>query len=94
MMGANNPPISIVLHAGAGESYRGDTESIPEFLRLLAADASERLLSGQSALEVVVYATSVLEDHPRFNAGKGASLNVEGKHEVMRRPHAMFNHSY
>ncbi|CZT23857.1 uncharacterized protein RCC_09572 [Ramularia collo-cygni] len=74
-------PISIILHAGAGESYREGAESIPDFLRTLAADASERLSAGTSALDVVVHVTAALEDHPQFNAGKGASLNIEGEHE-------------
>ena len=80
-------PFSIVLHAGAGESYRGDldsTENICQFLRELAADATERLRLGASALDVVVDVTAALEDCPYFNAGKGASLNIAGGHEVCR----------
>lgn len=78
-------PCSIVLHAGAGESYRGDsdsTEDICRFLQELAADSKERLRLGVSAVDVVVDVTAALEDCPYFNAGKGASLNIAGWHEV------------
>lgn len=73
---------SIVLHAGAGESYRGGTDAAQEYLRTLAINAKTQLSSGASALGVAVHVTASLEDCPYFNAGKGASLNIEGKHEV------------
>jgi len=48
-----------------------------------ALDAGNAVLgSGGSALDAVSAAVVVLEESPRFNAGKGAVLNAQGGHEL------------
>lgn len=78
---------ALVIHGGAGFVPRDS---------LSAADAKERhadldraldaghavLSSGGSALDAVEAAIQVLEDSPRFNAGKGAVFNAQGRHDL------------
>lgn len=76
---------SIILHAGAADSWAGDTEvqeKTEAFLHLLIDSAKEKLRNGESALKVVTEVVSALEDYPQFNAGKGSALNIDGFHEV------------
>ena len=48
-----------------------------------ALDAGHAVLArGGSALDAVDAAVVVLEDSPRFNAGKGAVFNADGRHEL------------
>ena len=48
-----------------------------------ALDAGEAILAaGGSALDAVEAAARVLEDHPSFNAGRGAVLTADGKAEL------------
>ena len=37
---------------------------------------------GGSSLDAVIAAVVVLEDSPLFNAGRGATLNAQGQHEL------------
>lgn len=78
-------PLAVVLHAGAGESYRDnpeETAAIRRFLEALIRKADNALQVGVPAIEVVTDITAALEDAPYFNAGRGAALNILGKHEV------------
>jgi beta-aspartyl-peptidase (threonine type) len=73
---------ALIVHGGAG---RGSEP--PEAERsagcAAALDTAWALLSGGgSAVEAVVAAVSVLEDHPLFNAGVGASLTSAGTVEL------------
>ena len=48
-----------------------------------ALDAGEAILAaGGSALDAVETSAGVLEDHPAFNAGRGAVLTADGKAEL------------
>jgi beta-aspartyl-peptidase (threonine type) len=76
----------LVVHGGAGldarmtpaaeKQYRTDIEDA------LRAGYAAMQKSGGSALDAVVAAINVMEDSGRFNCGKGACYNREGKHEL------------
>ena len=84
---AAQPPTALVIHGGAGfvpkDSLSAD--DVRDFHARLdrALDAGNAVLSsGGSALDAVSAAVVVLEESPRFNAGKGAVLNAQGGHEL------------
>jgi L-asparaginase / beta-aspartyl-peptidase len=84
---SQNPDYVLVIHGGAGSMNpdRMSAERIEEAQRGLqqALDAGEMILkNGGSALDAVQVAVMVLEDHPSFNAGRGAVFNAEGKIEL------------
>lgn len=90
------PKHCVILHAGTSESWETDPShqrEIEKILRATVADAGSRLSSGATALDVVQFAVTVLEDCAFFNAGKGAVLNEDGEHEVYFR-HQTFQGSY
>ncbi len=81
------PRTALVIHGGAGfvprdslnpaevRGYHADLDR--------ALDAGNTILaSGGSALDAVSAAVVVLEESPRFNAGKGAVFNAAGGHEL------------
>ncbi len=78
---------ALVIHGGAGVIERNalalaDEMSIRADLDR-ALDAGNAVLAkGGSALDAVTASVRVLEDSPRFNAGKGAVFNADGKHEL------------
>lgn len=77
----------LVIHGGAGAPSRKNLtpEREAEYRRDLeqALRAGHAVLSaGQSSLDAVVAAIVVLEDSPRFNAGKGAVFTHDGKNEL------------
>lgn len=78
---------TIVIHGGAGEMARGKTS--PEQDQALRAGLNAALDAGAgvlaadgSALDAVEAAIKVLEDDPRFNAGRGAVFTWEGRNEL------------
>lgn len=80
-------PIAIALHGGAGTITRA--RMTPEREALIRADLEralraghEILAAGGASLDAVVAAVRVLEDSPRFNAGKGAVYTAEETHEL------------
>jgi beta-aspartyl-peptidase (threonine type) len=80
-------PIAIAIHGGAGAITRDSTS--PEVERAAreeletALHAGHRILTaGGTSLDAVVAAVCVLEDAPRFNAGKGAVLTHDGTVEM------------
>ena len=78
---------ALVIHGGAGfvpnESLsEADRRDVHATLNR-ALDAGNKILgAGGSALDAVEAAVLVLEDSPRFNAGKGAVFNAKGAHEL------------
>ena len=80
-------PTALVIHGGAGVIERADLSAADEAgIRAdldAALDAGQAVLSGGgSALDAAIAAVKVLEDSPRFNAGKGAVYNAVGEHEL------------
>ena len=81
------PRWSIAIHGGAGSMTReGTTPEIEQAHRdalAQARDAGARVLSaGGSALDAVEAAIVVLEDDPKFNAGRGAVFTYHGTNEL------------
>ena len=84
---AQQPPTALVIHGGAGVIERSalsaeDEAAIRADLDK-ALDAGDAVLAkGGSALDAVTAVVQVMEDSPRFNAGKGAVFNAKGEHEL------------
>jgi len=81
------PAWSIAMHGGAGVIERGDMSAEREAeYRAAIGDAlrlgAERLEAGASALDAVEAVVQVLEDDPKFNAGKGAVFTSAGRNEL------------
>ena len=82
----SRPEWAIAIHGGAGviskdlpeEVRAGYEASLEEALR----KGTELLEAGEPALHVVEAVVQILEDEPRFNAGKGAVYTAEGVHEL------------
>ncbi|MEE9384074.1 MAG: isoaspartyl peptidase/L-asparaginase [Nannocystaceae bacterium] len=76
----------IVIHGGAGTIARDMPEPTKtaylEGLRAALKTGVEMLRRHASSLDTVETVIRVLEDNPRFNAGKGAVYTHEGKHEL------------
>lgn len=84
---ADKPPVTIVIHGGAGalEPGRYTPEEEAAFKAKLAEalDAGYAVLDkGGAALDAVEAAIIVMEDSPLFNAGKGAVFTIDGKNEL------------
>lgn len=77
---------AIAIHGGAGTlSKNTPPERRKEYEDALAAALTygrDRLALGDSALDVCESVVRILEDDPRFNAGKGAVYNEQGQHEL------------
>jgi beta-aspartyl-peptidase (threonine type) len=77
----------VAVHGGAGALEHGRPESAEEAEARRALGealraAMERLVAKGSALDAVVEAVAVLEDHPLFNAGRGSALTADGSVEM------------
>jgi beta-aspartyl-peptidase (threonine type) len=78
---------ALVIHGGAGvierEALGADDEREIRAALEAALEAGHAVLSrGGTALDAVEAAVVTLEESPRFNAGKGAVYNAEGRHEL------------
>lgn len=78
---------ALVIHGGAGvierDALSAEDENAIRADLDRALDAGQAVLaSGGTAVDTVIAAVQVLEDSPRFNAGKGAVFNAEGRHEL------------
>lgn len=81
------PRWSFAIHGGAGTLTRADMtpEQDAAFRAALqqALDAGAEILSnGGTAMDAVTAAIVIMEDDPRFNAGKGAVFTWEGTNEL------------
>ncbi|MBW3550541.1 MAG: isoaspartyl peptidase/L-asparaginase [Proteobacteria bacterium] len=81
------PKTALVIHGGAGfvpkdALSEADVRDVHATLNR-ALDAGHAILAdGGAALDAVEAAVLVLEESPRFNAGKGAVFNAEGRHDL------------
>ncbi|HEX6962633.1 MAG TPA: isoaspartyl peptidase/L-asparaginase [Lacipirellula sp.] len=82
---ADHVEYAIAVHGGAGawasitEEDRAATEAE---LRRVVALGRDRLAAGESSLDVVERVVAELEDSLYFNAGRGATFNALGQHEL------------
>ena len=76
----------LVIHGGAGVIRKDLTPEKEKLVRAdleAALDAGYSVLkNGGSSLDAVVKSIVVLEDSPRFNAGKGAVFTHDGTNEL------------
>ena len=87
MPAADETPIAIALHGGAGTIERGTmSEDLEATYHAFLDDAitrgHEQLREGRAGLDVVVHVIQLMEDSPLFNAGRGAVYTWEGTHEL------------
>lgn len=71
---SHHPGPAAVVHGGAGSPRARRDGTDPA-----AAKALATLRAGGSALEAALAGTVVLENDPRFNAGTGANIRLDGK---------------
>ena len=81
------PRTALVIHGGAGVIERGAMTGAEEGAVRAdlgrALDAGQAVLAvGGTALDAVQAAIMILEDSPRFNAGKGAVFDADGGHQL------------
>ena len=85
---AQEPPRwTIAIHGGAGTMSRAamtpEAEKAHRDALAQARDAGAKVLSaGGSALDAVEAAIVILEDDPKFNAGRGAVFTYQGTNEL------------
>jgi len=87
MSPADETPIAIALHGGAGTIERGAmSKELEDTYRAFLDDAItrgyEQLREGRSGLDVVESVIQLMEDSPLFNAGRGAVYTWDGTHEL------------
>lgn len=70
---------AIIVHGGAWDIPQDEHESHIKGCRLAVLAGFKVLAAGQSALDAVEAAVTVLEDDPTFDAGIGSHLNEAGK---------------
>jgi len=79
--------IAIAIHGGAGSLPKaapdpGAWEGYRAALDAALTAGYALLARGASSLDAVEAAVRVLEDEPRFNAGRGAVFTADGEHEL------------
>ena len=79
----------LVIHGGAGNSSRIQKKSLERVYENALA-----YLNGHSALETVIYAVSLLEDDPLFNAGTGSELQRDGRARMSASVMDGFSHRF
>jgi beta-aspartyl-peptidase (threonine type) len=73
---------AIIVHGGAGADPGEGREELRAGMTAAAQVGWRLLAAGGGALDAVEAAVRVLEDHPRFNAGRGAVLTSDGTIEL------------
>jgi beta-aspartyl-peptidase (threonine type) len=80
--GARGRVPAIIVHGGAGADPGEGRDELREGVRAAALAGWRALAREDGALDAVEAAVRVLEDHPRFNAGRGSVLTSAGTVEV------------
>jgi L-asparaginase / beta-aspartyl-peptidase len=73
---------SIIVHGGAGANPNDGPDELREGMRTAVEAGWLVLRDGGRALDAVETAVRALEDHPRFNAGRGSVLTSAGTVEM------------
>jgi beta-aspartyl-peptidase (threonine type) len=86
-LAADEKPIAIVIHGGAGTITRGNLDADQEAALRAALEQAVKagraiLEEGGRSIDAVMASVVILEDSPLFNAGKGAVYNALGGHEL------------
>lgn len=78
------PEWALAIHGGAGSAERAstDAEDYYEALRSALSLGAEQLAAGEASVHVVENVVAMLEDDPRFNAGRGSVFTSIGTHEM------------
>ncbi len=75
-----------MIHGGAGAledlQHEASTADFNQSVTNILDRGRERLLAGASALDVVEYCVTLLEDDRLYNAGRGSVLNAQGNVEM------------
>ncbi len=83
---APRPAYALVVHGGAGALPRDLDPSVrAAYVASLASvlrEGCRALEGGSSSLDVVEATVRALEDDPLFNAGRGAVMTADGRHEL------------
>jgi beta-aspartyl-peptidase (threonine type) len=79
-------PYSLMIHGGAGTlealQHEASEADFKSSITTILEKGRQRLAQGESALDVVEYCVTLLEDDPLYNAGRGSVLNAEGRVEM------------
>jgi len=80
---SEKPPITLIIHGGAGSIKRGyltsEQEKAYEIKMKEAMQAGYKVLKdGGKSIDAVIETIKIMEDSPLFNAGKGAVLTHTG----------------
>jgi beta-aspartyl-peptidase (threonine type) len=73
---------ALIVHGGAGADPADGREELREGIAQAVAAGWRPLSEGGTALDAVEAAVRALEDHPRFNAGRGSVLTRDGAVEM------------
>lgn len=73
---------ALIVHGGAGADPQEGREELREGIHQAVQAGWGVLEGGGSSLDAVEAAVCVLEDHPRFNAGRGSVLTSAGTVEM------------
>ena len=73
---------SLIVHGGAGADPAEGRDELRAGLRAAVREGWRVLQNGGSALDAVEATVRQLEDHPRFNAGRGSALTSAGTIEM------------
>lgn len=77
---------SLMIHGGAGAledlKHEASETEFNQSITTILERGRQRLAAGDSALDVVEYCVTLLEDDRLYNAGRGSVLNAEGKVEM------------
>lgn len=71
----------VIIHGGAGSCLKskGGLDAVRKDLREIVEAIHGKLSAGADAKTAVIFGCQLLEDNPRFNAGRGSVLQSDGQ---------------